>query len=165
LIRKISLFLKLTETEFKVLFFLVVTLLAGFGYKTYFLSEVNKNDKIYDYSEQDSLFFSEDNDAAPDFYNNESSKSVDYKREVLDFNTRNFTESKSKSIPEENSINLNTAGIDELTNLPGIGLATAEKIIELRMKRGGFKKLQELLDVKGIGEKKLSNIKKYIFIE
>ena len=49
--------------------------------------------------------------------------------------------------------------------MPGIGKKTAEKIIELREKKGKLENLNELLEVKGIGKKKLEVIKKYIFIE
>jgi competence ComEA-like helix-hairpin-helix protein len=164
MLRKISLFLKLTETELKVLLFRIVTLTTGFVYKAYFLSE-SSNEKIYDYSTQDSLFFSLENDYNPEFYINESEKSVDYKQEVLDFNIRNFKENKTKTTPAENSININKAGIDELTSLPGVGTATAEKIIELRDQKGYFRNIEDLLDVKGIGKAKLNNIRKYIYIE
>jgi competence protein ComEA len=49
--------------------------------------------------------------------------------------------------------------------LPGIGEKTAEKIIELRTERGKFKKLDELMDVKGIGEVKFNKIKKFLYIK
>lgn len=162
---RISLFLKLTETELKVLLFLTTTLVIGFGYKTFFISGVDKNERFFDYREQDSLFFSLENDVNTEYYANESGKSVDYKQEVLDFNTRNFKESTPKVVLKENSINLNKAELADLILLPGIGNATAEKIIALRGTRGGFKRVDELLDVKGIGETKLYNIKKYLFIE
>lgn len=58
--------------------------------------------------------------------------------------------------------NINTATIEELIQIPGIGPKTAEKIIEYRTLHGNFKELNELLNVKGIGEKKLEMIKKYI---
>ena len=50
------------------------------------------------------------------------------------------------------TVNLNTATIDQLTTLPGVGRKTAELIIEYRTKSGGFKKIEELMNVKGIGE-------------
>ncbi|MBS1493318.1 MAG: helix-hairpin-helix domain-containing protein [Bacteroidetes bacterium] len=73
--------------------------------------------------------------------------------------------SKKELKLREKSINLNTAGTDELISLPGIGESTAEKIIEYRNKKGKFKKIQEIMNVKGIGEKKFEKIKEYLIIE
>ena len=51
------------------------------------------------------------------------------------------------------ALNLNTATVAQLEALPGIGKSTAERIVEYRQKSGGFKKVEELMNVKGIGEK------------
>jgi competence protein ComEA len=50
-------------------------------------------------------------------------------------------------------INLNTASIAELTRLPGIGESRAKAIVELRTKLNGFKSLEDVMRVKGIGRK------------
>ena len=60
---------------------------------------------------------------------------------------------------QKTTINLNTATIDQLMTLPGIGQKTAERILEYRTKSGGFKKIEELMNVKGIGEKSFLKIK------
>lgn len=62
------------------------------------------------------------------------------------------------------SINLNTATIDQLETLPGIGRKTAERILEQRQKSGGFKKIEDLMNVKGIGEKSFLKIKPMVFV-
>lgn len=54
---------------------------------------------------------------------------------------------------QKTTVNLNTATLDQLMTLPGVGQKTAERIIEYRTKSGGFKKIEELMNVKGIGEK------------
>jgi len=50
-------------------------------------------------------------------------------------------------------LNLNTATAEQLDRLPGIGPKTAAAIIELRQKMGGFRKVEDLMSVRGIGEK------------
>lgn len=56
------------------------------------------------------------------------------------------------------AVNINTASIEELSTLPGIGQGTAEKIVNYR-KDHKFKTISDLKEVKGIGEKKFEKIK------
>ncbi len=161
MLKKLSILIGLTETEIKVLLFLISAFILGFGYKTFFNYDDADNPRNFDYSKEDSIFYA----AGNEYDSAETDKSVDYKREVLDFNESNFTESNTRQTPEEKSININSAKLEDLILLPGIGKSTAEKILELRKKTGGFKTLNDLLDVKGIGEVKFNKIKKYIFIE
>lgn len=63
-----------------------------------------------------------------------------------------------------NKIDLNEAEIDELMAIPGIGFETAREIIQLREKKGGFKNLEELLKIRGIGKKKLEKLRNFVFI-
>jgi competence protein ComEA len=90
---------------------------------------------------------------------------LEIKKRVLELSDTLQYVRKDVSSLEEGSINLNTAGLNDLVKLPGIGEKTAEKIIQLRNERGGFKRLQELMDVKGIGEVKFNKIKKFLYIE
>lgn len=59
-------------------------------------------------------------------------------------------------------ININTAEAGELDKLPGVGPAIAQKIVEYRTQQGKFKKVSDLLNVPGIGEKKFSKLKEQI---
>lgn len=59
-------------------------------------------------------------------------------------------------------VSLNSALIDELITLPGIGEAKAKLIIEYREQNNGFKDIEEIMNIKGIGEKMFEKIKPYI---
>lgn len=61
-------------------------------------------------------------------------------------------------------VNLNTATIDELVTLPGIGRSYAQRIVEFREKNGPFKKVEDLLNVRGIGEKTFERIRDRITV-
>jgi competence protein ComEA len=50
-------------------------------------------------------------------------------------------------------VNLNTASVEQLTTLPGVGPKLAARIVEYRQKAGTFRSTQELMNVQGIGEK------------
>jgi competence protein ComEA len=68
-----------------------------------------------------------------------------------------FTEKPGNAATEK--INLNTATAEQLQTLPGIGPVTAKGIIDHRAKVGKFNKIEEIMNVKGIGEKKFQKIK------
>jgi competence protein ComEA len=61
-------------------------------------------------------------------------------------------------------LNLNAATVAQLETLPGIGRATAERIIEYRQKAGGFKKAEDLMNVRGIGEKSFLKLKPLVTV-
>ena len=119
------------------------------------------DDKIeFNYEKSDSLFDS----TALSLKNVE--KRVDSKQELLDFSVDKSSGSNTENKELlEKSINVNTADIELFMKLPGIGIKTAEKIVELRNQKGGFSELSELLEVKGIGEVKFEGIKKYIYVD
>ena len=57
------------------------------------------------------------------------------------------------------ALNLNTASKEELVALSGIGHAKAQAIIDYRVQHGGFKTIEELKDVKGIGARRFEKLK------
>jgi competence protein ComEA len=61
-------------------------------------------------------------------------------------------------------VNLNTATVAQLEKLPGIGARTAQLIVEHRQKNGGFKKVEELMNIKGIGEKAFLKLKPMVTV-
>lgn len=161
---KLSRIIGFTKTEIKVLLFLICVFVIGLSYKTFLINNNSSDYKNFDYSSEEKLFNQSNENIVRDSVNTED-KNIDSKQEVLDFNNRNFSEQDAKKLPVEKSININTAELKDLVNLPGVGKKTAENIIELRNKKGSFKKLNELMDVKGIGEAKFKKIEKFVFIE
>jgi comEA protein len=65
---------------------------------------------------------------------------------------------------EDDRIDLNTATLDELCTLKGIGPVKAQAILDYRDKYGGFVCIEEIMEVKGIGEKTYNKIKEYLYI-
>jgi competence protein ComEA len=61
-------------------------------------------------------------------------------------------------------VNVNTASATEFESLPGIGAKTAARIVEYRQKNGPFKKLEELMNVRGVGEKNFLKLKPQLTI-
>lgn len=73
--------------------------------------------------------------------------------------TSSFTK---KETPISGSISLNNSTSQQLEGLPGVGPATAQKIIEYRTQHGGFRTIEELQEVKGIGPKKFAKMRPYL---
>jgi competence protein ComEA len=67
--------------------------------------------------------------------------------------------SRAATAPSTAIVNLNTASASDLEGLPGIGAKTAARIIEYRQKNGPFKKIEELMNVRGVGEKNFLKLK------
>lgn len=61
-------------------------------------------------------------------------------------------------------LDVNTASAEQLEQLPGIGPALAARIIEYRTNSGGISSVEELLEVNGIGEVKLNQIRPFLVI-
>ena len=66
---------------------------------------------------------------------------------------------------EDEKININTAEQSELEEIPGVGKATAQKIIEYRKTNGKFKSIDDIKNVSGIGDSKFENMKEKICVK
>ena len=73
------------------------------------------------------------------------------------------TEAAAESAPTQ-LVDLNTAGVDELTTLPGIGESLAKRIVDYRTEHGPFESPEALMEVSGIGEKKLEELRDYVTV-
>jgi comEA protein len=139
--KRLTEYFAFTKNEQKVFFFLSVIMLAGVAVKAYKAYIVPPNAPNFDYSVSDSIF-------------TEHSKSL--------MNDTLGTESGNGIVKK---IELNSATKTELMSLPGIGEATAERIILHRDEKGKFKTINELKNIKGIGEKKFEKLKPHIEVQ
>jgi comEA protein len=74
-------------------------------------------------------------------------------------------ESKQQDLPPGVTVNINTSLTGDLVKLPGVGEVMAERIIEYREQNGKFMKPEDLMKVKGIGEKKFEKLKEHISVK
>lgn len=63
---------------------------------------------------------------------------------------------KAEAVAPQEGVNINTADVQELTKLKGIGVKKAEAIVAWRKENGNFQTVDQLLEVKGIGEATLA---------
>jgi competence ComEA-like helix-hairpin-helix protein len=64
--------------------------------------------------------------------------------------------------PPAKPIDLNVANVKELQELPGVGAVTAQRIVDMRQKSGRFKRVEDLLAIRGISQKKLDALRPYV---
>ncbi len=69
-----------------------------------------------------------------------------------------------KKKPPLKPVNINTATAEELQQVPGIGPATAQKILQMRKSYGAFKSVDDLLAIRGLGQKRLDKMRKYLTV-
>ena len=165
MLEKFSKKIGFTQTEVLVIIFLAGLFLLGFVYVEFIKKEGNDKEFI-DYTKQDSLFYYYSNlNPEIDIGDSTLISNLEIKKRVLELSDTIEYVKKDISTLAEKSINLNKAGMSDLVKLPGIGEKTAEKIVQLRNEKGKFKRLEELMEVKGIGEVKFNKIKKFLYIE
>lgn len=142
-----------TRNETAVLLFLCVTLIAGSGLRWYRNVHAAPADPLssYDYAIADSQFAALSR-AAPIDSGQAPPRRVRTKRHAP----------PDTLLP--GSIDLNRADTTALTALPGIGPALARAIVRRRTEHGPFESVEELLDVKGIGPKKLQKMRPYVTV-
>lgn len=166
IISRVSRKLGFTEIESRIIFFLLITLFVGIIIR--FIKSETENPFLleFDYSNEDSRFYQEENPLnVADSTEKITEKRVESKPELSDFRTEKNEGNKGiVSFSPLDKLDINLAGTDELSSLPGIGLKTAQNIIEYRTKNGRFNSIDELLFVKGIGKSKFEKIKNLISV-
>jgi len=69
-----------------------------------------------------------------------------------------------KKQPPAHPLDLNAANVKELQQIPGIGPKTAQAIVDFRHKSGSFRRVEDLLAIKGISQRKLDTMRPYLKI-
>lgn len=167
LIKKIARKIGFTETESKIILFLLTALIVGIIINIVKDSSGNSKLLEFDYTKEDSSFYSSDfYPDNKDSIEKNTQKKVESKPELSDFRTAEKEGKKLSGLfTESNKLDINKAGLNEFGLLPGIGLKTAQNIIDYREKIGRFNNIEELLKVKGIGKAKLDKIKSIITVK
>lgn len=70
----------------------------------------------------------------------------------------------NKKKPPAGPVNINTANAEELQQVPGIGPATSQKILQMRKSYGAFKSVDDLLAIRGLGQKRLDKMRTYLTV-
>ncbi len=145
-----------TQTESRVVLFLILAFLAGIGIKTF--KGNSGTAKKFNYASLDSEFEARSRTI-------QQTDSVYVKVSETDSESDETSSKHSaadKQIDRDVKIDLNKATNEELVKLPGIGKAMAERIIKYREENGAFTKIEGLMKVKGIGKKKFDKLAPYI---
>ncbi len=161
--RKVVEYFGFTKTETRVILFILGAFLIGAGIKLYefYFHSPGESDPVFDYTESDRDFQQRASGLL------KSAPSAQPEGAAVDQGTRSQPQERSqpKARPALHSININNASKDELISLPGIGEALAERIILFREDIGLFTTIQELKNVRGIGDKKFEHLRPYITLE
>jgi comEA protein len=147
--------LNLTPSEKRTIFIISgVLILAGLFNV---IGSYGENPLTIDYSKSDSIF-------SRLSHRNTPIKNISQNSDLETTSNNQGSTHKPRSSPkiEKESININSAGENELKKLPRIGPAMAKRIIEYRKTNGPLKSIDELMKVKGIGKKTFSMIKPYL---
>jgi comEA protein len=156
-----------TKQDLIIISFLLITFIAGLiirftGWKTPPEYDYTSSDKNFE--KQSKLLF--DNLDNKPLTKEQEERLQSLKKYADSLYAEKESQPKTKQeLPSGTKININLAYATDLQSLPGIGEVMAERIIEYREQKKGFKKIEDIMNVKGIGDKKYEKIKDYITVE
>ena len=70
----------------------------------------------------------------------------------------------SSTVTDPRRVDLNRATVEQLQHLPGLGIVLARRVIERRTQRGPYRRVEDLLEVKGIGAKRLAQLHAFVVV-
>ncbi|MCX7833854.1 MAG: helix-hairpin-helix domain-containing protein [Ignavibacteria bacterium] len=175
-----------TKTERRIILILILIIVLGFSLK--YVKFLFSSDEAFNYSKTIEEFYK-----GADKINNikygltikdtnlEEINLIEKETQIQDSSEQSQLEKRLKDVEdslknvktkknkkeqalEGKVININIATKEELMALPGIGETMAERIIAYRKDHNGFKKIEDIMKVKGIGKKKFEKLKKYITV-
>ncbi len=141
-----------TRNEIRAILVLGAVFLVGLGVRWLHDVTSSRGDARYDYRRADSIFAARSRVYAASLHGVVAMPSAP-------------VATQQRTIVEKRPVRLNAATATELEQLPGIGPATAAKILLYRRERGKFRSIEELLNVKGIGPKKLERIRARLLLD
>lgn len=145
--------LEFTASERRVIIIISIILICSAGFQI--LKPSTSSDVLIDYHQSDSVFSRRTHQVS---LNGEYNFGQHDTLKALNLQENNQT----GIVAQQLSLNINTATLDELTQLPRIGPSIARRIIAYRQENGPFRSINELTKVKGIGSKTLGRIKPYL---
>jgi competence protein ComEA len=154
--------LNFTKSEIRVLLLLLVLLFVGLGLKLFVNRSSGKSN--FDYQKAGKIF-TQNSGMHPNDTNPSSSSTMVMDDTLKTTDSKGKTKTKKGDNLAEKSININTASKEQLTLLPGVGNSTADKIIDYRETHGRFKRIEDIMKVKGIGQKKFDKMKVFLTVE
>jgi comEA protein len=142
-----------TQTQRKAILFLIAifTLIVAYHY----VDQIVYRPEPFDFSQ-----FDEEFDARKD-----SIEKLLEQDEVYDNPVGSESEQSATAPKTEIIVNINSASLKELATLPRIGPVIARRIIDYRNQNGGFTKKEDIMEVRGIGEKTYESLKGLISVE
>ena len=170
--------LNFTKNEIRVLFILLLILFLGLGIK-FTKGFISEDSVIFDYTKSDLIFkdksdnllsvLNDTNIVVDSLFTKEELNTIKSIKNIEDslksLDGKKKKKGKKGDDLKERSININYATKEQLILLPGIGESTADKILMYRKEHGLFKKIEDIMKIKGIGTKKYEKLKLYITID